>query len=97
MNQYILADYWGGLVRDFKDSEKEYGYSSSETEYLARFILDYVANTRFRQYNMFTQKRGEEYEIMFKKIKERGLSLESAQRMVYDEDFWKSTLQMGEL
>ena len=96
MSRYILSDHWAGLVRDFKDSEKEHGYSASDTERLARFILDYATNTRFRQYNMFTQQRGEEYEIMFKKIESLGLSVESARRMVYDETFWKTTLEMAE-
>ena len=96
MNRYILGDHWAALVRDFKDSEKEYGCSASDTERLARFILDYATNTRFRQYNMFTQQRGEEFELMFKKIEALGLSQESARRMLYDETFWKTTLQMAE-
>jgi hypothetical protein len=96
MSRYLLSDQWAGLVRDFKDSEKEHGHSAAETERLARFILDYIANTRFRQYNMFTQQRGEEYERMFKAIESLGLSVDSARRMVYDEPFWKTTLEMAE-
>ncbi len=96
MSRYVLSDYWAGLVRDFKDSEKEHDIPAAETERLARFILDYATNTRFRQYNLFTQQRGEEYELMFKKIEALGLSVESARRMVYDETFWKTTLEMAE-
>lgn len=96
MNRYTTSDYWATLVRDFKDSEKEYGYLAAETERLARFILDYVTTTRFRQYKLFIQQRGEEYEVMFKKLESLGLSPESARRMVQDEEFWKTTLEMGE-
>lgn len=96
MSRYLLSDQWAGLVRDFKDSEKEHGHSAADTERLARFILDYATNTRFRQYNLFTQQRGEEYELMFKKIESQGLSVESARRMVYDETFWKTTLEVAE-
>ena len=96
MSRYVLSDYWASLVRNFKDSEKEYGYSAAETEQLALFLLDYATNTRFRQYNLFTQQRGEEFELMFKKLELRGLSPESTRRMIQDEDFWKTTLEMGE-
>ena len=96
MSRYTTSDHWAGLVRDFKDSEKEHGCSAADTERLARLILEYATNTRFRQYNMFTQKRGEEYELMFKKIEAKGLKVESARRMVYDETFWKTTLEMAE-
>ena len=96
MSRYVLSEYWGEIVRDFKDSEKEFGYTAAETERLAMFILEYATSTRFRQYNLFTQQRGEEYDAMFKKIEDRRLSQESARRMVYDEEFWKTTLQMAE-
>ena len=44
---------------------------------------------------MFTQQRGEEFEKMMKLIEARGLNVETARRMLYDEEFWKVTLQLA--
>ena len=55
MESYILTDYWGSLVRNFKESEKKFGLSGYETERLAQDILSYVTFTRIRQYNLFVQ------------------------------------------
>ena len=96
MSRYALSDHWAALVRNFKDSEKEHDIPAVDTERLARFILDYATNTRFRQYNLFTQQRGEEFELMFKKLEAQGLSADSARRMLQDEEFWKTTLEVAE-
>ena len=95
MDHYLLMDYWAQQVRDFKDSEKEYGIDAYETERMARTILDYIRYTRFRQWNMFAQQRGEEYEKLIEKLVERGVDPKAVERFVEDEERWKTTLEMG--
>jgi hypothetical protein len=96
MESYILTDYWGSLVRNFKESEKKFGLSAYETERLAQDILSYVTFTRIRQYNLFVQQRGEDFERMVIKLKERNYSEEAIQRFLQDERLWKTTLELGE-
>ena len=97
MERYLLVDYWAQLVRNFKDSErKEYDREHRDTEELAKFILDYATWTHFRQYKLFQQRRGEEFEQLFVRLEEAGHDLEAAKRMIYDEDFWNTTLELAE-
>ena len=95
MDAYILLDYWGQLVQDFKDSEKEYGIPAHETEDMARQILSYVRYTRFRQWTLFVQKRGEEFEKMIEKLVKLDFNSKAVQRFLEDEELWKTTLELG--
>lgn len=95
MEYYLLMDRWGSTVRDLKDSEREHGVDTYTTERLARHILDFVRYTRFKQYALFTQQRGEEYEQMLAKSEAAGFSREAIDRMVKDEAFWNTTLELG--
>lgn len=95
MEYYILLDHWAYLVRDFKDSEREFGISAYDSERLARAILNHLRYTRIRQYNLFMQKRGEDYEKMLEKLGSE-FSLEAIQRFVETEELWTTTLEMGE-
>ena len=96
MDEYILVDYWGSLVRNFKESEKKFGLSGYETERMAQDILNYITFTHIRQYNLFAQQRGEEFEQMLIKLRERGYLEEAIQRFLQDERLWKTTLELGE-
>ena len=88
-------EHWGSIVRDMKDSEKQYGIEAYQTERMAKEVLDYVRYTRIRQYTLFLQKRGEEYEIMINKLK-KNFAEEAIQRMMENEEFWKATQEMAE-
>ena len=90
-----MLDHWAYLVRDFKDSEREFGISAYDSERLARAILNHLRYTRIRQYNLFMQKRGEDYEKMLEKLGSE-FSLEAIQRFVETEELWTTTLEMGE-
>jgi hypothetical protein len=92
MDAYILLDYWGQLVQDFKDSEKDHGIQAHETEDMARQILSYIRYTRFRQWTLFVQKRGEEFEKMIEKL---NFKPQAIQRFLEDEELWKTTLELG--
>jgi len=95
MNHALLMDHWATLVRDLKDAEKQEGGSGYEVEKLARHMLDYVRTGRFRQYKLFTQQRGEEFERMYdamKKIADEGL----LKRYLESESLWQTTLELGE-
>jgi hypothetical protein len=88
MEYYLLQEHWSSLVRKFKDQEED----KYEAEQLAHFVLDYVRYTRFRQYNLFTQKRGEEFEIMTDKSGNE----EMMRRYIEDDERWQTTLELAE-
>lgn len=97
MERYLLLDYWAQIVRNFKDSERQtYGRENRDTEELAKYILDYATWTHFRQYKLFQQRRGEEFEILLAKIEENEYDLEAAKRMIYDDEFWNTMLELAE-
>lgn len=96
MDRYLLQDYWASLVRNFKDSEKQYYVSGYRAELLANTILDYILYTPFKQYKLFMEQRGEEFERMLFKLTQKEFEEESIQRFLENEDLWKATLEMGE-
>ena len=97
MERYLLQDYWSQIVRNFKDSEREnHKRENRQTEELAKFILDYATWTTFRQYKLFQQRRGEEFETLLARIEEAEHDLEAAKRMIYDDEFWDATLELAE-
>ena len=96
MDYYLLMNHWAELVRAFKDSEKEFGIDAYETERLAREILDYIRYKRIRQWTLFVQKRGEEFEKMMEMLYEMEYDIKAAQRFLENEELWKVTLEMGE-
>lgn len=89
-------EYWGSLVRNFKDSEREYDQDGYASEQLAMAILDYTRWTRFRQYKLFAEQRGEEFEKMMLTLETTGHNMEAVKRFLYDDDLWKTTLELGE-
>lgn len=96
MEKYIEVDHWGSIVRDMKDAEREeHGIPNYTTEQLARRVLSFVQTTRFRQYPLFTQQRGEEYERMIETLVESGFDLAAVQRLLAEEAYWKSTLALA--
>lgn len=95
MDVYLIMDHWGALVRDFKDSEKAYDQDGYASEQLARTILDYSRFTRFRQWTLYTQQRGKEFEDLLVKLEKDGHSLEAAKRFLADEELWNTTLELA--
>lgn len=93
MEYYILLEHWSSLVRRFKDEERG---DTKASEDLALFILDYIRYTRFRQYNLFAQKRGEEFERMIDQAEQREHSVEALRRFIEDDDRWKTTLELAD-
>ena len=96
MDYYLLQDNWSSLVRDMKDTERVFGIESYQTEQLAREILRYATITRIRQYNLFVQKRGEDFEKLRTKLVEKGFDEGAIDRAFENEDFWKVTLELSE-
>jgi hypothetical protein len=92
MEYYLSLEEWSSMVRKFKDEEPGDRRNSEE---LALFILDYIRYTRIRQYNLFQQKRGEEFERMIEEATKRGHSPESLRRFMEDDDRWAKTLQVA--
>jgi excinuclease UvrABC ATPase subunit len=96
MDRYLLQEQWASMIRNLKDSEKEYGVSAYTTEQMAQTILRYIRYTRIRQYNLFQQKRGEDFEKMITQLKQDGYSEEAIQRYLENEELWTTTLRLGE-
>ena len=93
MEHYLLQEHWSSLVRRFKDEHKD---NSRNAEDVGLFVLDFIRYTRFRQYNLFTQKRGEEFERMFTLIETSGFSVDMARRYIEDDERWQTTLELAE-
>jgi hypothetical protein len=91
----LLLDYWAQLVRDFKDSEKEYGIEPRDSELLAMAIVDWIQSTPIRQWNLFVQQRGEEFDALMAKLEAKGFEAEAVQRYLAEEALWKGTLELG--
>jgi hypothetical protein len=96
MEYYLLLDHWATLVRTFKDSEKTLGIEPRDSELLSLKILDFIRYTRIRQWTLFVQKRGDDYDKMIEVLRESGFQPEAIQRFVESEDLWATTLEMGE-
>lgn len=95
MEYRLLLDHWSRLVRDFKDSEKEHDKEPRDSELLALAIVDHIQWTRIRQWNLFVQQRGEDFDKFRAKILQN-FDEDALQRFLEDEQLWKVTLEMGE-
>lgn len=93
MDYYLLQEHWSSLVRKFKDEEAPNGY---DAEKLAMFLLDHVRYTRFRQYNLFTQKRGEEFEKMIDAVERAEFSVDMARRFIEEDERWNTLLEVAD-
>lgn len=96
MQYYALQNHWGSLVRNFKDEEKQYDRAPYDTDQLALAILDYIRYTSIRQYKLFQQKRGEEFERMMTSLEKREHNAEAIKRYLDDDDLWTTTLELAE-
>lgn len=96
MESYLKTYHWVSLLRDIKDSEKELGNSGYQVERIAKDVLDFASHTRIRQYNLFAQKRGQDFETMMAKLETKGHDMEMVQRILDNEEFWKTTLDLAE-
>jgi hypothetical protein len=95
MDTYLRMEYWGRQVNAFKDSEKVYDRDGYASEQLARDILDYSRFTRFRQWTLYTQQRGEEFETLLKRLEARAHPLDAVQRYLAEEELWSATLELA--
>jgi hypothetical protein len=91
----LLLDHWAQLVRDFKDSEKAYDVEPRDSELLAMAIVDWVQTTPIRQWNLFVQKRGEDFEKLMAKLETKGFESQAVQRYLEEEELWKVSLELG--
>jgi hypothetical protein len=92
MEHYLLQEHWSSLVRKFKDQEED----KYDAEKIALFVLDYIRYTRFRQYNLFAQKRGEEFERLVDQIEKAELSVDMLRRYIEDDERWQTTLELAD-
>lgn len=96
MDRYLLQEHWASLVRRFKDSERAYDEDPSSTESLVQFLLDWVRYTRMRNYSLFTQKRGEDFEQLLHRTEQAGHSVDALRRFIEDDERWDTTLTLAE-
>ena len=96
MNRYLLKDHWAQLVNEFKDTEREtYNQDGYATEQLSLDILDHIRTTRFRQWTLFVQKRGEEFEQMMAKLEKRSYDPEAIKRFIDTDELWQTTIDLA--
>lgn len=95
MEYRILLQHWSELVRDFKEREKEYEKEPRDSELLSLAIVDHIQWTRIRQWNLFVQQRGEDFD-KFKAKMLQNFEEDALQRFLEDEELWKVTLELGE-
>ena len=95
MEYRFLLQHWSELVRNFKDREKEYEKEPRDSELLALAVVDHIQWTRIRQWNLFVQQRGEDFD-KFKEKMLKNFEEDALQRFLEDEELWKVTLEMGE-
>lgn len=91
----LLLDHWAQLVRDFKDSEKQYDIEPRDSELLAMAIVDWIQSTPIRQWNLFVQKRGEDFDKFRAKLEAKGFDDQAVQRFLEEDELWKVTLELG--
>jgi hypothetical protein len=93
LERYIRQEEWSSIVRDLKESIDDVPYT---IERIAQEILRYVRYTRIRQYNLFTQRRGEEFDHMMASLEEMGFDLKSVREIVEQDAFWQMTLDIAD-
>jgi hypothetical protein len=91
----LLLDHWAQLVRDFKDREKAYGIEPRDSELLAMAIVDFIQVTPIRQWNLFVQKRGEDFDKLTAKLEAKGFEMEAIHRYLEEDELWRVTLELG--
>ena len=91
----LLLDHWAQLVRDFKDSEKQYDIEPRDSELLAMAIVDWLQVTPSRQWNLFVQKRGEDFDKLRAKLEAKGFDDQAVQRFLEEDELWKVSLELG--
>jgi len=96
LERYIRQEEWASVVRDLKETESVFGQDAYTTERLAQDILRFSRYVRIRQYNLFTQRRGEDFETMVASLEERGFELGAIRRVLENDEFWKLTLELAE-
>ena len=91
----LLLDHWAQLVRDFKDIEKQYDIEPRDSELLAMAIVDWIQVTPIRQWNLFIQKRGEDFDKLRAKLEAKGFDDQAVQRFLETDELWKVSLELG--
>jgi hypothetical protein len=92
MEYLLVSDHWSSLLRHIKDETGQ----RYKTENLANDILRYIRYHRFRQYNLFIQRRGEEYEKLMEDLL-KNYEKELVDKLVLDDQFWNLTIEFGGL
>jgi hypothetical protein len=95
MDRYLLQEHYASLVRQFKDSEKEFDQEGRDSELLTSSFLTIVRYSRFRQYKLFTQKRGEEFERVIALL-EKEHDPDAIKRFLENDELWATMLELAE-
>lgn len=94
MEYHLLMNHWSELLREFKDTERTEGNSTYTVSRLAQDVVQYIRRTRIRQWNLFMQQRGEDFERMVASLEDYDSTL--VMRFLENSELWKTTLEMGE-
>jgi len=94
MDYSLLMNHWAELLRDFKDGEREHGNTSYAVSQLASDVVYFIRRSRIRQWNLFVQQRGEDFERLLASLERYEPTM--VKRFLENDDVWKVTLEMGE-
>jgi hypothetical protein len=94
MEYYLLMNHWSELLRDFKDGEREHGHSTYTVSQLGQTVIQFIRRSRIRQWNLFVQQRGEDFERLVASLEDYDSKL--VERFLENSELWKTTLEMGE-
>jgi hypothetical protein len=57
--------------------------------------VDWIQVTPIRQWNLFVQKRGEDFDKLMAKLETKGFDSQAVQRYLEEEELWKVSLELG--
>lgn len=95
MEYYLLQEHWHSLVRKFKDEERQFESEPADAEDITNFLVDYIRYSKIprQRYQLFTQKRGEEFDNMIVAAGDNGDLL---RRFIEDDERWATALELAD-
>lgn len=97
MERQLEIEAWCDAILQFAEQEqKRYRIPMKRAEQMCRDIVRFVEYTHIKQYKLFQQQRGEEFEKVLGQLRETGYDEESIQRFFANEELWTMTLNIGE-
>lgn len=97
MDYLLQVSQWSDAVMRFAEQEtKRHSVRGQTVRDMCADIVRFVEYTRIKQYNLFTQQRGAEFD-KFKADLLKQYPEESVARFFADDEMWRLALELGEV